>query len=57
MNIFHMLAAPGKIMKIFNLVAALGFQDWLCLCIALSAPVLANHHVMNFSNLSLPTQL
>ena len=57
MNFFHMLAAPGKIMKILNLVAALGFQDWLCLCIALSGPVIANHHIMNFPNLSLPTQL
>ena len=57
MNFFHMLAALGKIMKILNLVAALGFQDWLFLCIALSAPVLANHHVMNFPNLSLQTQL
>ena len=57
MNFFHMLAALGKIMKILNLVAALGFQDWLFLCIALSAPVLAHHHVMNFPILSLPTQL
>ena len=52
-----MLAAIWKIMNILNLVAALGFQDWLCLCIALSGPVIANHHIMNFPNLSLPTQL
>ena len=57
MKIFDMLAAIWKIMKILNLVAALGFQDWLCLCIALSGPVIANHHIMNFPNLSLPTQL
>ena len=57
MKIFHMIAALGKIMKILNLVAAQGFQDRLSLCVALSAPIIANHHVPNFPNLSLPTQL
>ena len=57
MKNFHMLAALGKIMKILNLVAALGFQDQLSLCVALSVHIIANHHVMNFPNLSLPTQL